>query len=126
MTNNNQVSSFNEKTRVLGIAFLIQSIIPIFGGLRITNQLIVPGKIHESLINIANNVMQMRINIFSELISALGIIFLGSLLYNILKKHGQRTALIALGFYIFEAVMIAVSRIETNSLINISREYAAA
>ncbi len=78
------------------------------------------------MIKIANNAWLMRANILGEMITALGIIFLGAVLFVTLRKQNEKMALVALGFYILEAALLAVSRIEAFSLLRISQEYVTA
>jgi hypothetical protein len=112
-----------KKSRVLGIAFLIQCVIPILCGVFLQKALIVDGNPGESMINIAGNPMMMRLDIVGELISAMGIIFLGAVLFIVLRKQGEKMALTAFGFYILEAVLLAASRMEAFSLLHISQAY---
>ena len=118
--------SINKTSRVLGAAFLLQAITSLTSGLILKQALIVPGNISESMIKIANNAWLMRANIFGEMITALGIIFLGAILFLTLKKQNENMALVALGFYILEAALLAVSRIPAISLLRISQEYVTA
>jgi hypothetical protein len=78
------------------------------------------------MIKIANNAWLMRVNILGEMITAVGIIFLGAVLFIILRKQNEKIALVALGFYILEAALLAASRISAFSLLRISQEYIAA
>ena len=63
---------------------------------------------------------------FADLLTALGIVFLGAMLFLTLRKQNEKMALTALGVYILEAALLAVSRAEAFSLLRISQEYAAA
>jgi hypothetical protein len=56
-------------------------------------------------------------------LAALGIIFLGGMLYVSLRKQNEKIALVALGFYILEAALLAVSKLADFSLLGISQEY---
>jgi hypothetical protein len=56
----------------------------------------------------------------------LGIIFLGAMLFVTLRKQNEKIALVALGFYLLETALLAVSRMATFSLIGISQEYVKA
>ncbi len=113
-------------SRVLGAAFLLQAITSLTSGMIMKLALIVPGNISESMIKIANNAWLMRANILGESITALGIIFLGAVLFVTLRQQNEKMALTGLGFYILEAVLLAVSRMEAFSLLRISQEYVAA
>jgi hypothetical protein len=118
--------SINKTSRVLGAAFLLQAITSLTSGMILKLALVVPGNISESMINIANNAWLMRANILGEMITALGIIFLGAILFVTLRKQNENMALVALGFYILEAALLAVSRIPGISLLRISQEYVTA
>jgi hypothetical protein len=50
---------------------------------------------------------------------------LGAILFITLRKQNEEIALTALGFYILEGALLAVSRMETFSLLRISQEYVA-
>jgi hypothetical protein len=120
------MNTVNKTSRVLGVAFLLQAITSLTSGLILKQALIVPGNISESMINIANNAWLMRANILGEMITALGIIFLGVILFLTLRKQNEKMALVALGFYILEAVLLAASRMAAFSLLRISQEYVTA
>lgn len=113
-------------SRVLGVAFLLQAVTSLISGLILKKALTVPGNISETMINIANNPLLMKVNILGEMTTAFGIIFLGVILFVTLRKQNENMALVALGFYILEAVLLAASRIAAFSLLRISQEYVAA
>ncbi len=120
------MNTINNTSKVLGAAFLLQAVTSLSSGLILKQALIVPGNISESMIKIANNAWLMRANILGEMITALGIIFLGAILFVTLRKQNEKMAQVALGFYILEAALLAVSRLEAFSLLRISQEYATA
>jgi hypothetical protein len=68
----------------------------------------------------------MRATILVDMITALGIIFLGVILFVTLRKNNEKIALVALGFYILEAALLAVSRLAAFALSGISQEYVTA
>ena len=68
----------------------------------------------------------MRVYILVDMLTALGIIFLGAILFLTLRKQNETIAIVALGFYILEAALLAVSRLEAFSLLRISQEYLTA
>ncbi len=117
------MNTVNNTSRVLGAAFLLQAVTSLVSGLILKLALIVPGNISETMIKIANNTWLMRANILGEMITALGIIFLGAVLFVVLRKQNEKIAFIALGFYILEAALLAASRIQAFSLLRISQEY---
>jgi hypothetical protein len=120
------MNTVNKTSRILGIAFLLQAVTSLGSGLILKLALTVPGNISETMINIAHNAWLMRANILGEMTTALGIIFLGVILFVTLRKQNEKMALTGLGFYILEAVLLAASRIEAFSLLHISQEYLAA
>jgi hypothetical protein len=86
--------------------------------------LIVPDNISETMIRIANHAWLLKANVFGEMITAVGVIFLGAVLFLILRRQSEITALVGLGFYILEATLLSASRISALSLLRISQEYA--
>jgi len=82
--------------------------------------------ISDNMVNIAENPTKTRISIVGDLVTSIGIVFLGLLLYNTLKGQNQAIALAAFGLYIIEAVVLAVSRIGIFALLNVSQEFVEA
>ena len=108
--------------KLLGAAFLLQAIASLVSGLFLLQPLIVPGNIIDIMTNISNNTLQMRASIVVEMITAIGIVILGVLLFITLKKISMKISLVALGLYIIEAGILAASRIPAFSLLLISQE----
>jgi hypothetical protein len=120
------MNTVNRTSSVLGIAFLLQFVTSFSNGVFLKSALITPGSINESMIKIANNPFLMRAYILVDMLTALGIIFLGVTLFLALRKWNETIALVGLGFYILEAALLAVSRLEAFSLLGISQEYVTA
>ncbi len=116
----------NNTSRILGLAFLLQAITSLTSGLILKKVLIVPGNTAQSMINIASHVVLMRVDILIDIVTACGIIFLGAMLFLTLRKRNEKLALVALGFYILEATLIAGSRIAAFALLRVSQEFASA
>jgi hypothetical protein len=74
------MNSDSQTPRFLGAAFLLQAVASAVSGLFLLQPLIVPGDITASMTNISNNAVQMRASIVVEMITAIGIVMLGSLL----------------------------------------------
>jgi hypothetical protein len=119
------MNTANRTSRVLGIAFLLQFVTSFVSGVFLKSALLAPGSIGESMIRIANNPLLMRAYILVDMLTALGIIFLGATLFLTLRKLNETMALVALGFYILEAALLAVSRLAAFSLLSMSQAYAA-
>lgn len=108
--------------RLLGAAFLLQAIGAAVWDLILLQPLIVSGNIIDSMTNIANNALQMRASIVVAMITAIGIVMIGVLMYVILKKQNRKIAIVAMGLYLVEAAILAVSRIPAFALLRISQE----
>jgi len=113
-------------SRILGIAFLFQFITSFSSGVFVKSAWFVPEDMGTTMLNIAANPGLIRMNIFVDMLTALGVIFLGALLYSTLRSQDEKFALTALSFYILETALLAVSRMDTFSLLRLSQEYAAA
>ncbi|MEJ2601141.1 MAG: DUF4386 domain-containing protein [Anaerolineales bacterium] len=117
----------NDKTsRILGVAFLLQFITSVSSGLFLQPAWLVPGNIHETMLKIAANPSLMKTNILVDMLTALGVVFLGAMLFVTLRKQDEKIALVGLGFYILEGALLAASKIATFSLLRMSQEYASA
>jgi len=53
---------------------------------------IVPGNMSESLLNIANKPWLMQANILVDMLTALGVIFLGAILFMSLREQNEKIA----------------------------------
>lgn len=116
----------NARFRLLGVAFLLQFVTSFTSGVLLQPALIVPGDIEATMLRIANNAGRMQANILLDMLTALGIVFLGAMLFLVLRKWSERMALVGLGFYILEAALLAASRSEAFSLLRMSQEYVIA
>jgi len=110
--------------RILGVAFLVQAVTSLVSGVILRAALIVPDNISETMIKIADHAGLLRANVFGEMITAMGVIFLGAVLFLTVRRQSEIMALVGFGFYLLEATLLAVSRISALSLLSISQEYA--
>jgi hypothetical protein len=111
--------------RLLGAAFLIVFVASMLSG-SLLNAAIGSGSISDNLVNISNNLTLMRISILVELVTSIGIVVLAALLYVVLHKQNKIIALVALGWWLAEAITLAVSKIGAFALIPLSQEYVKA
>lgn len=116
------MNSHQNAPRLLGAAFLIQAAASAISTFLLLEPLIVPGSIVDTMNNIANNAVQLRASIVFEMITAIGIVMLGVLMYLILNKQNKVIAIVAMGLYIMEATILVASRIAVFSLLPISQE----
>ncbi|MGF1505652.1 MAG: DUF4386 domain-containing protein, partial [Anaerolineae bacterium] len=84
------------------------------------------GSMTDVLASIAENLSLMRLSILLDLANTVGIIVLAVLLYIVLRRQNAVLALVAFGWWLAEAVVLAVSRIGAFALIPLSTEYATA
>lgn len=119
------MNAVNKTSRLLGIAFLFQFVTSFSSGVFLKQAWYVPGDIGATMLKIANNSALMRINILLDMFTALGIIFLGIMLYLTLRKQSEPIALTALACYVLEGALLAASRTEAFALVRFSHEYAA-
>jgi len=117
------MNTTNKVSRVLGAAFLLQFITSVSSGSIIRPLWLVADDIRATMLKIAENPVLLRINILVDMLTALGVIFLGAVLFATLRKQNEKIAFTALGFYILEGVLLAGSRIGTFSLLQFSQEY---
>jgi hypothetical protein len=120
------MNSINKTSRILGFAFLFQFVTSFTSGAFLKSAWFVSGNMSETLVKIASQPALMRTNILFDVLTALGVIFLGAILFISLRKQNEKIAMTALCFYILEGALLAVSRMETFSLLRISQEYVAA
>lgn len=116
-----------EKTgRILGFAFLLQFITSFSSGVFLKSAWFTPEDMSTTMLNIAANPGLMRANILLDMLTALGVTFLGAMLFLTLRQQNEKVALTAWGFYLLEVALLAVSRIDAFSLLRFSQEYAVA
>jgi hypothetical protein len=115
------MNSDKNTPRFLGAAFLLQAVAAVVWTYLLSS-LIVTDDISASMTNIANNATQMRASIVFTMITAIGIVMIGVLMYVILKKQNRNIAIVAMGLYLLEAAILAASRIPAFALLRISQE----
>ncbi|MGA2824128.1 MAG: DUF4386 domain-containing protein [Bacteroidales bacterium] len=117
------MNTVNRTSRVLGVAFLLQFVTSLFCGTILRQAWFVAGNLGETMLNIANKPWMMQATILVDVLTAFSVIFLGAILFVSLRKQNEKIALVAMGFYILEAALLVVSRIEAFSLMGISQEF---
>ena len=119
------MNTITKTSRVLGFAFLLQFITSFSSGVFLKTAWFVEGNIKETMLKVGANPMLFRTNILLDMLTALGVAFLGAILYLTLRKQNKKIALTALGFYWLEVALLAVSRMDAFSLLHFSQEYVA-
>jgi hypothetical protein len=111
-------------SRLLGGAFLIQFVTSFSNGVFLQPTLIVPGNISETMLRVASHPALMKVTILLDMMTALGVIFLGAMLFTVVRGIHEKLALTALGFYILEGSLLAGSQMNAFALLRISQEYS--
>ncbi len=119
------MTSNNKAPRLLGAAFLIVVFTSLSSGLLLASA-VGSGSISDILVNISNNPTLMRINVMGDLVTSLGVIVLAILLYIVLNEQNRIIALVALGWWLVEAIALAISKIGALALIPMSQEFVKA
>ena len=114
----------HDASRLLGAAFLIQFATSLSSGVFLKSTWFVPDDMSATMLRIAAAPGVLQANILLDTLTALGVIFLGAVLFVTLRKQNERVALTALGFYILEAGLLAASRADAFSLLRLSQAYA--
>lgn len=127
------MESTEKKSRILGLAFIIQFITSFTCGVfllpRATGIQSFFGpleNIGDTMAHIAKNAWLLQLNIVMELVTAAGVIFLGAILYATVGKQNKGMALTAFGLYVLEGAFIAVKMLALFALLAISRQFATA
>jgi len=117
----NPIETNKNTPRFIGAAFLLQALASFVGGSMLPGVLNVSDNIIDTMNDLANNALRVRVGIVVELITVIALIILSVLLFFVLKKQNFKVALVALGLRLTEVALLAGSRIETFSLLRISQ-----
>lgn len=111
--------------RLLGAAFLFVFVASLISTQLLTS-VVGSGSISDILVNISDNFTLMRTSILVGLVTSVGIVVLAVLLYVVLHKQNKIIALVALGWWLAEAILLAVSKIGLFALIPLSLKFVEA
>jgi hypothetical protein len=120
------MNTINRTSRVLGLAFLLQFVTSFTSNVFLKQTWFAEGDIGETMFKIAQSPWLMRTTILLDMFTALGVAFLGVVLYLTLRKQNEKMALTAMTFYILEGALLAASKLYAFSLLRLSQEYVAA
>lgn len=107
----------------LGIAFLVQSVASLISGAFLFDPQIVEGDMIKTMENMYEDMTLIHLSFLLDIITAIGIIWLGVLLFQLGKKINHTAAIVALGLYILEAMMLMGSRSFGFALLQTSIQY---
>jgi hypothetical protein len=111
--------------RLLGVVQLLVLAFGILGG-ELLRSVIGSGSMSDILVRVSENQTRMRISNMAWLIVSVAIVVLGVLFYIVFNEEYRIIALVALGCFLAEAIILAVSKIGTYALIPLSQEFVEA
>ena len=115
----------NRFTVAMGLALLLQAFTPLISGAVLFDPLVKENDIAKTMLNITQHQFVANLSVFLDIITAMGIIWLGVLFYYLLKRVNQVWAKTGMLFYVLEACMLVISKIAAFALIQISQIYSA-
>ena len=110
---------------LLGAAFLIVAVASLIGGLLLMPA-IGSGSISNSLVNVSHQLILVRLSSLVQLLTSSGIVVLAVLLYIVLHKQNKIIALVALGWWLAEAIFLAISQLGVLALLPLSLDFVQA
>lgn len=114
----------NRFTVALGLALLLQAFAPLISGAVLFNPLVDENNIGTTMLNITRHQFVANFSVFLDIVTAMGIIWLGVLFYHLLKKINPVCAKTGMLFYLLEACMMVMSKVAAFALIQISQIYS--
>lgn len=111
--------------RLLGAAQLIVFVSALLSD-RLLASVVGSGSISDILLNISENPVRMRIANLFALLDSVAIVILAVLFYIVFNKQYEIVALVALGFFLAEAITLAASKVGGFALIPLSQEFVEA
>lgn len=115
----------NRFSVALGAALFLQAITSLVSGTLFLGPLTDKSDIIKVLLNTSSNQEIAHVSIFLDIVTALVIVWLGVLLFSLLRKVNQVWATTALALYIVEAGMLIVSKFFGYALVHVSGAYSA-
>ena len=109
---------------LLGAMFLIVIVTSALGGMQ--SAVTGTGSISDILVAVSNKPAQMQWTALANVVNSLGIVALAVLLYSVLKRQNPILALVALGWWLGEALFCAMSQIGAFALVPLSLEFVKA
>jgi hypothetical protein len=111
--------------RLLGAAFLIVVVTSLISSLLLP-AVVGSGSISDSLVHVSHQLTLVRLGSLGELVTSSCIVVLAGLLYTVLHKQNKIIALVALGWWLAEAIFLALSQIGTFALLPLSQDFVQA
>jgi hypothetical protein len=111
--------------RLLGAAFLF-----VFAASLVSTQMISsvvgPGSMSDMLVSVSDKAAQMRLSVLLGLLTSIGIVVLAVMFYVCTRRENEILALVGLGWWLAEAITLAVSKLGALALIPLSSDFVEA
>jgi hypothetical protein len=120
------MSENKPKSFFLGLIFLLQAVSSLISNALLLDPLLVTGDIVATMENFLASSFSLRSGVLGELITAMGIVALGALLFSLLRRENHGLASVALGLYVLEAGLLALSQVAALSFLHVSQASALA
>jgi len=110
---------------LLGVSFITQATTSIIGGLIGFGPFTDMVNISVTMNSVADNIGRFYASIFMQIITAIVIVVLAAALYQAGKRTNKTAAVVAMGFYLLEVVILIFDQMLTFGVTELSRQYAA-
>ncbi len=111
--------------RLLGAAFLFVFFASLFSNVLLTS-VGGSGNVSHDLASIANQLTRVRLSVLGQMLTSSGIVVLAALLYIVLRRVNGILALVALGWWLAEAITLALIPLGVLALIPLSLDFVRA
>ena len=111
--------------RLLGAAFLFVFFASLISGVLLTS-VIGSGNVSHDLVSVANQLNLVRLSVLGQMLTSSGIVVLAVLLYIVLSSVNRILALVALGWWLAEAITLALIQLGVLALIPLSLDFVGA
>jgi len=111
--------------RLLGAAFLFVFFASLFSNVLLTS-VVGSGSLSDGLLNVADQLTRVRLSVLGQMLTASGIVVLAVLLYVVLSRVNRILALVALGWWLAEAITLALIQLGVLALIPLSLDFVRA
>ena len=111
--------------RLLGAAFLFVFFASLFSSILLTS-VVGSGNVSHDLVNVSNQLTRVRLSVLGQILTSSGIVVLAILLYIVLSRVNRILALVALGWWLAEAITLALIQLGVLALIPLSLDFVRA
>ena len=111
--------------RLLGAAYLFVFFASLFSNVLLT-AVVGSGSMSDGLVNVANQLTRVRVSSLGQILTSSGIVVLAVLLYVVLSRVNRILALVALGWWLAEAITLALIQLGVLALIPLSLDFVRA